>query len=118
MQRITLTPDHETPAVKNINQCPARAFVLIRGNLPGHRIGLVKAGESGYHATDADTLSRHATNDELNELVDGLNADIGVTRAQRHAMEIGSMFGWELPGANPEHPLNLQFGQLTAGCQA
>ncbi len=30
-----------------------------------------------------------------------LNAKIGVTPAQAEAMMIGSMFGWDVPGANP-----------------
>lgn len=34
--------------------------------------------------------------------VDGFNARHGVSPAQRMAMEIGSMFGWEVPGADPD----------------
>jgi len=50
---------------------------------------LIKRGESGYFplapATD----------------VDKFNADRGITEAQVNAMEAGSMFGWECPGADP-----------------
>lgn len=35
--------------------------------------------------------------------VDGFNARHGVTAAQREAMEIGSMFGWDVPGADPDN---------------
>ena len=34
--------------------------------------------------------------------VDGFNARHNVSAAQRLAMEIGSMFGWEVPGADPD----------------
>lgn len=33
---------------------------------------------------------------------DELNIEIGVTKQQEQAMLIGSMFGWDVPGANPE----------------
>jgi hypothetical protein len=33
---------------------------------------------------------------------DELNMEIGVTKQQEQAMLIGSMFGWDVPGANPE----------------
>lgn len=33
---------------------------------------------------------------------DLFNRDLGVTNAQRMAMEIGSIFGWDVPGANPD----------------
>ena len=34
--------------------------------------------------------------------VERYNARHGVTAAQREAMEVGSMFGWEVPGADPD----------------
>jgi len=33
---------------------------------------------------------------------DELNATLGVTKAQRAAMEMGSMFGWNCTGADPD----------------
>lgn len=59
----------------------------------------VKKGESGYYH------SEHSTPDkERNvELADELNENLGVTPEQRQAMEVGSMFGWDVPGADPSN---------------
>ena len=57
----------------------------------------IKRGESGYYPSDWDTGDK-----ERNvELADELNENLGVTPAQRQAMEIGSMVGWDVPGADP-----------------
>ena len=57
----------------------------------------IKRGESGYYPSDWDTGDK-----ERNvELADELNGNLGVTPAQRQAMEIGSMAGWAVPGADP-----------------
>jgi hypothetical protein len=34
---------------------------------------------------------------------DEYNRDMGVTPAQLRAMEIGAIFGWDVPGANPAY---------------
>ena len=36
------------------------------------------------------------------ELAAEQNEHLGVTEAQRHAMEVGSMCGWNVPGADPK----------------
>ena len=57
----------------------------------------IKRGESGYYPS---TWS--STNKEENvEKADQLNEELGVTPEQRQAMEIGSMAGWNVPGADP-----------------
>lgn len=53
----------------------------------------IKRGEDGFYP-----VFTTATADEL-------NASYGVTPAQREAMHNGSMFGWDVPGADPDHPL-------------
>ena len=58
---------------------------------------LINRGESGYYHSVWSTESREE-NEELAELYNGR---LGVTPAQRRAMEVGSMFGWDVPGADP-----------------
>ena len=58
----------------------------------------IKRGESGYYPSDWNTSDR-ARNEEIAR--DG-NESLGVTEAQRKAMEFGSMFGWDCPGADPK----------------
>jgi hypothetical protein len=53
---------------------------------------IVKRGIDGYwRACDE---CQHVSVDEL-------NARIGVTKGQSEAMLVGSMFGWDVEGANP-----------------
>ena len=57
----------------------------------------IKRGESGYYPSDWNTPVK-----ERNiEIADDANEEMGVTPAQRQAMEVGSMFGWDVPGADP-----------------
>ncbi len=57
----------------------------------------IKRGESGYYPSDWST-DDPAQNKEL---ADFNNRKLGVTEAQRQAMECGSMAGWDAPGADP-----------------
>ncbi len=57
----------------------------------------IKRGESGYSPTDWDT-GDPARN---RELADYNNQRLGVTQAQRLAMEAGSLYGWTCPAADP-----------------
>jgi len=54
---------------------------------------LIRYAEKGYYPI---TLPEGST-------VEGMNESIGVTEAQRMAMEAGSMFGWRVPGADPKN---------------
>jgi len=67
----------------------------------------VKAGESGYYPLNVAltedkkrVFDPDLTNDQI---ADKLNAERGISKAQRKAMEWGSMFGWETPLANPDN---------------
>lgn len=58
---------------------------------------VIKRGECGYHQTDYSTDDK-----ERNvELADRLNEKLGVDMWQRQAMEVGSICGWDVPGADP-----------------
>ena len=50
---------------------------------------IIKRGELGYYPSQS-----HRAPEEL-------NADLEVTPAQAEAMLVGSMFGWDVPGADP-----------------
>lgn len=57
----------------------------------------IKRGETGYYPSDWDTGDK----EQNVELADQLNEQLGVTMWQRKAMEVGSMCGWDVPGADP-----------------
>ena len=58
----------------------------------------IKRGESGYYPSDWDTDDPV----QNKELADYNNERLGVTQAQRLAMEAGSMHGWTCPAADPK----------------
>ena len=71
----------------------------------------IKRGESGCYTSDWSTDSR----EKNQELADYNNERLGVTPAQRQAMEIGSMCGWTVPGADPKayEPEEPKMGGMT-----
>ena len=58
----------------------------------------IKRGEAGYYPSVWNTGAEWKNR----ELADANNKRLGVTQAQRLAMEIGSMCGWDAPGADPK----------------
>lgn len=55
---------------------------------------VLKRGQKGYHDTGYGAQGE--------EIVNALNERMGVTRAQRTAMEFGSVLGFNSPAADPD----------------
>lgn len=82
--------------------------IPLRSSLPEQCYGIlpdtgeltiVKKGESGYYRTDISMGSK----EENRALADEYNGKLGVSKAQAAAMLVGSMFGWQVPGADPQN---------------
>lgn len=91
----------KTTAKENIAKLPEYCFAVNNVSLKLIRI---VAGEPGYYKADNHPEHKIAANnlETTEHLAHRLNAELGITEGQRQAMEIGSMFGWEVPGANPD----------------
>lgn len=63
------------------------------------RLIIITKGESGY----TDVNDSNNSSEKNKELADGHNAEMGVTKAQAEAMLSGSMFGWNIPAADPKN---------------
>lgn len=74
----------------NLSKLPDIAWVTLASE---DRAVLVKRGEVGYYPTDYAFPGK---------LVDDLNARLGVSKEQAMAMEVGSLFGFDVPGADPD----------------
>lgn len=70
---------------------------LLHGASKGNRIVLIQRGQSGTWQTCYD--HPELTPEQVEAVIDRLNADLGVTKPQRAAMEHGSLFGWHDEGA-------------------
>ena len=97
---------HICQFAEQMERCNNKVIPL-RSSLPEHcyvfvetsnEIGIVRKGMSGYYLTDLATASL----DENRELVKELNEKAGLTPGQAKAMKAGSMFGWEVPAADPK----------------
>jgi hypothetical protein len=88
-------------AQANLLKLPAWCFGRL---LSDNTIIRINAGETGYRPCNQDWPQKEckARNITLDQLIDELNAKDGVTKAQRHAMECGSMWGWEKISADPD----------------
>ena len=72
----------------------------------------IRRDESGYYPSDWDTGDK----EQNVELADKMNEMLGVSPIQRQAMEVGSMCGWDVPGADPakyEEDYSPQMGGMT-----
>lgn len=82
------------------DKLPQLCFTLLPGT--GQLI-CVKRGESGYYPSGWSTTDAQ----ENRRIADEQNRKLGVTPAQEEAMKIGSMCGWDVPGADPDHCMDI-----------
>lgn len=84
-----------------------RRLVMRRNELPDFCLStlpssgqliILKRGERGYYASDWDTGKR----EENQNIAQEHNRQRGIADIQEAAMVAGSMFGWNLPGADPQ----------------
>ena len=60
---------------------------------------IIKRGEKGYYRCEFSTEDKPFNR----ELADDRNVKLGVSKAQEAAMLAGSMYGWEVPAADPKN---------------
>lgn len=60
---------------------------------------IIKRGETGYYPTNYVPAEDYETAEKWCDI---FNEQLGITKFQRQAMEMGSMFGWDIPGINPD----------------
>lgn len=75
---------------------PERCYSVLSGS---DEIIIIKRGEKGYFKTDIPVTDK----DEAWSIVNEYNAKLGVSRAQEEAMKAGSMFGFQVPAADPRN---------------
>ena len=82
--------------------------IPLRSSLPDHcytvcaetgEMIIVKKGEKGFYPSDLD--SRDAAFSQM--IATENNQKLGVTKTQEECMSAGSMFGWDVPGADPKN---------------
>lgn len=97
---------HICEFAERMEQCGA-TFIPLRSDLPevcysilpstGDVI-IIKHGESGYYRCEYSTEDRAFNREFANDR----NAKLGVSKAQVEAMLAGSMYGWDVPAADPK----------------
>ena len=97
---------HICEFAERMEQCGA-TFIPLRSDLPevcfsilpstGDVI-IIKHGESGYYRCEYSTEDKAFNREFANDR----NANLGVSKAQVEAMIAGSMYGWDVPAADPK----------------
>jgi hypothetical protein len=93
-------PEEDEMPIQEPANSAAICYVVVRGNRPGERIGLVRMNEKGYYAAKGYDSARDTT-EEVEAVVAHLNNILGIPADIATAMECGSMFGWHTPAAAP-----------------
>ena len=97
---------HICEFAERMEQCGV-TFIPLRSDLPevcysilpgtGDVI-IIKHGESGYYRCEYSTEDKAFNREFANDR----NANLGVSKAQVEAMLAGSMYGWDVPAADPK----------------
>lgn len=83
--------------LKNI-ELPDMCLIFCPSKGPGNYIAAIINGQPGLHPTthnEQDAKRAH-------QLVTEMNAKLGVTPAIAGCMQVGALFGWDVPGATPK----------------
>ena len=83
----------------NLEKLPEFCLSILETNPPGKYVIGIYKGEDCYRSTAYDTHDLA----KAKELANHINKKLGVTAAQRECMEAGSMFGWNVPGAQLDY---------------
>ena len=81
----------------NLDKLPEYCFSIL--NMDGSVI-LIKKGKDGYFKTDIEPC---VTQEKTEEMIREMNKSLGITRTQQISMEMGSIFGWDCKGADPDY---------------
>lgn len=97
-----------TDVIETLKKLPIRCYVgLETAKTLGIETGFcIKRGVAGYFPIQGKLTDERAKR---------MNDELGVTAAQIEAMQTGSMFGWEVPGANPDSYINQTMAKKEAG---
>lgn len=90
-------------------------YVVIPGNDPGKRMGLVKWYEMGYYPSDYDLVSN--TDKQAHEHVNLLNQRLGISEEVAESAMAASMFGWHIPAAKKAIEFFKQQNQAATGAR-
>lgn len=92
-------------------QLPDVCYTILEST--GQLIHIIK-GKEGYGIPAWNTDSA----EENRKLADLFNEQLGITPAQKQAMEVGSMFGWNTPGADPRTYEKMSLQKKIDGAEA
>ena len=100
----TLTPEQQKEVFEKLPE------VCYSTNKVTNEIIIIKRGEIGYYPTNwgpAKPTKDKKASEVVEEWCNLLNERLEVTKAQRKAMENGSMWGWDALGSDPDYYINL-----------
>ena len=89
-------------AQQNLEKLPVSCYSTL---LTHPELIVIRAGEKGYHKLKDQNYPKRECKEQhmtMSEFADLMNAMDNVTKAQRAAMDHGSMWGWEIPAADPD----------------